>query len=409
MLYYKNAELASTYHVSVRTVRNWIESARQGKNDLTLHEHAGRHYVSNTSGNLALIEKLVAQGKKYRPHHTVKTVTPKPEFYKLFNDSQIYDIVFSLEIHHEIPRQYNYFDKGAHHWDAYAEKMASDESPNGMNGTIKLLSDNISFIERLTKSYKKVNIVDIGVGNALPSKGIIQHLVSQGKMGRYIAIDISPEMLKIANRNILKWFSGVVRPELYELDLNYERFLNVLAEEYIREDQEVVANIILLFGGTFPNFRDPDGAYRTLHESMGVKDYLFTVLKLDDTANRQHFDFNEAKEEEAGLPLIHGLVSDLLNIDRSLYDIELGYDEKNRERFEKICLKMPLLIDFRFEGGGQRSVEFNKGDSILVWRYRQQDFMDIMDQFTRNGFNIIHSSQTEDQEYMLTVSQVKHS
>lgn len=409
MLYFKNSELASTYHVSVRTVRNWIESARQGKSDLALYEHGSRYYVSNTSGNLALIEKLVAEGKKYRPHHTVRTVTPKPEFYKLFNDAQIYDIVFNLEIHHEIPRQYNYFDQGAHHWDMYAEKMATEDSPNGMNGTIKLLADNLSFIERLIKPYKKVNIVDVGVGNALPSKGIIQDLIDKDKMGRYIAIDISPEMLKIANRNIYKWFSGKVKPELYALDLNYERFLNVLAEEYIREDQEDVANIILLFGGTFPNFRDPDGAYRTIHESMGLKDFLFTVLKLDDPVNRQHFDFNEPKENDTSLPLIHGLVADLLNIDASLYDLELGYDDKNNERYEKIRLKMPLIVEFSFEGGGYRNVEFNKGDRILIWRYRHQDFMNVMEQFDRNGFNVIHSSQTEEQEYMLTVSQVKHS
>src|SRR5882724_9098521 len=108
MLYFKNRELAETYHVSDRTIRNWIEETKQGKLKLTLHEQDGKVCIANTTKNLGVIEELVAARKKFRPHHTFKVITPKPAFYKLYNQGQIYDIVSSLEIHHEIPRQYNY-------------------------------------------------------------------------------------------------------------------------------------------------------------------------------------------------------------------------------------------------------------------------------------------------------------
>ena len=80
MLYFKNSDLAYTHHVSVRTVRNWIDAAKQGKLVLDLHTHNGRQYVSNTARNLSTIERMVEDRKKYRPHRAVKVVTPKPEF-----------------------------------------------------------------------------------------------------------------------------------------------------------------------------------------------------------------------------------------------------------------------------------------------------------------------------------------
>jgi SAM-dependent methyltransferase len=164
----------------------------------------------------------------------MKIVRPGPDFYKNYTQAQIYDIVTNLEIHHEIPRQYNYIDGGAHHWDEYAQRLANEEAPNLINSTFKLLAMNGSYIDSLLAQYEQVNVVDIGVGNALPVKDLLAHLLEQGKLGRYIAIDISREMLNIAQRNIKEWFDDRVAVEDYELDIDRERFDNILAEEYIK-------------------------------------------------------------------------------------------------------------------------------------------------------------------------------
>src|SRR5688572_32898613 len=100
MLYFKNVELAEKYHISLGTVRNWIDAARDGKLDLALHTKDDKVYVANTAGNVLAIERLVQGGKKYRNTKAVKTVEPKPEFYTLYSEDQIYDIITNLEIHH---------------------------------------------------------------------------------------------------------------------------------------------------------------------------------------------------------------------------------------------------------------------------------------------------------------------
>jgi uncharacterized SAM-dependent methyltransferase/transposase len=405
MLYFKNVELAEKYHISLGTVRNWIEAAQNGRLDLTLHTHNGRSHVSNTAKNTATMEQLAQGGKKFRNMKAVKTIVPRPEFYNLYNEEQVYDIVNSLEIHHEIPRQYNYFDGGAGSWDEYIQRMDQENVPSNLTMTRELLVRNGHYIDGLIEKYQLVNVVDVGVGNALPVKDFLAHLLKKNKLGRYIAIDISPEMLRIAQQNIKEWFGGRVAFEGHELDISRDRFASILARDYIKNASMHTGNLILFLGGTLQNFRRKDIPLQVTNDSMGTNDLLIHTQKLDSAATRRHFDFNTQSGEQV-LPPIHGLVIDLLNIDPSAYDVELGYDEQRRERYERIRLKISLTIKFDFTEG-ERLINLEKGESILLWRATQDSALDIINQFDRNDFSLLHMSQTEDQEYILTISRVK--
>lgn len=406
MLYFKNPELAKMHHVTLRTVLNWIEAAKQGKLDLTLHTEKDKSYIANTARNTAAIKQLVEERRKYRNTRAVKVVTPRPEFYKLYTEAQVYDIVANLEIHHEIPRQYNYFDGGAGNWDKYAQRLAQEDAPNVLTRTHDLLNTSGSYLESLLKGHKRVNVVDIGVGNALPVKSLLADLLKKGVLGRYIAIDISSAMLEIAERNIAKWFDGKVHFEGYELDFNYDRFANVLAEEYLSENSEDTVNLVLVLGGTFSNLRKPDGAFKVVHDSMGLNDILVHTDKLDSETSRRFFDFNYNISGNTPLAPNHRFIFDLLNIDDSFYDVEMGFDERIRQRYIRVRFKLALKIQFDFSVG-RRVVELNKGDQVLLWRAWVSSALDIINQFDRNDFYMLHSSQTEDQEYILTVSRVK--
>lgn len=405
MLYFKNVELAEKYHISLGTVRNWIDAAREGKLDLSLHTKDDKVYVANTAGNILALERLVESGKKFRNTKAVKAVAPRPEFYKLYTQEQIYDIVTNLEIHREIPRQYNYFDGGAEHWDEYVRRMDEENAPNNLNMTRKLLAKNESYIDDLMAQYQRVNVVDVGVGNALPVKDLLTHLLEQDKLGRYIAIDISPEMLHIAKANIKKWFGERVAFEGHGLDISRDRFASILAGDYIKNSSKHTGNLILFLGGTLQNFRKRDVPLQVINDSMGANDLLIHTQKLDSEETRQYFDFN-FKPGNASLSPNHRLIFDLLNIDEQFYNVEMGYDAPNRQRYIRIRLKVALNIAFKFNDG-EREIDFDKGEAILLWRASQDSSLDIINQFDRNDFYILQSSQTEDQDYILTVSRVK--
>ena len=184
MQYFRNFEIVKEHRVDESTVRKWIRNAKSGKLDLTLHEQGDRTYIANTAKNVAAIKDLVEAHRKFRNTKAAKVVTPRPEFFKLYTQAQIYDMATNLELHHEIPRQYNYFNGGADSWDKYAQQMIIEEAPNVINSTVKLLDMNDSYIDELLNNYKRVNVVDIGVGNALPVKDFLTKIVERGALGR---------------------------------------------------------------------------------------------------------------------------------------------------------------------------------------------------------------------------------
>ncbi|HET7640545.1 MAG TPA: L-histidine N(alpha)-methyltransferase [Ktedonobacteraceae bacterium] len=407
MLYFKNTDLATTHHISLRTVLNWIEATKQGKLDLTLYTRGDKSYVANTSRNIALIEQLVNDRKKYRNKRSVKVVTPKKEFYELYDEQQVLDIVSNLDVYHEIPRQYNYFDQGAHYWDEYTHRLIQETSPNLLTQTVELLNLNQDYIDYLIDDYDRVNIVDVGAGNALPVKQFLEHMLSLGKLGRYIALDISPEMLQIARQNVQEWFGDKISFEGYELDITHDRFNRLLADEYIEREDGKTINIVLIFGGTLGNLRSPDGAFKVIHDSMGRNDIMIFDDKLDTASSRRYFDFS-AKPTSASLAPNHRFIFDLFQIDESLYEVEMGYDPDATQRYIRVRLKVALVVSLKLNGG-TRVVNFNKGDTIQLWRSWQQETPDITEQFERNEFHTLLTSETEDQEYLLAVTRIRSS
>ena len=405
MLYFKKQELAETYHVADKTVSNWIKESMLGKLDLALYEKNGRSWIANTTSNRALIEQLIEKRKKFRNSRGNKTVNPKAKFYNLFSQKQIFDIASNLDIRREIPFQYGYFDCGATYWDKYAQRLASETHPNFLNSTILQLRTSRDYIDHLTSQYNKVNVIDIGPGNAMPARDLLEHFVRQDRLGRYIAVDISPAMLKIAKKNISKWFGGSVPYQGYEADINYDRFVDLIAQDTIGESAKDSVNLVLALGGTFANLRSQDGAFKIIHDSMNRDDILVYNLKLDSAVARQYFDFGIGEKTPLMDPQAQ-IMLDMLNIDESFYESEMGFDTQLRERYTRIRLKIALTIDFEFEKG-KRAVEFNKNDTVLLWRYWHKNVTEVVGQLNRNDFDVLQTTITDDRDYLLVVARLK--
>lgn len=407
MLYFKNVELAEKYRVSLGTIRNWIEAAQTNKSDLEVFTENDRTYIVNTASNIAKMEEMVKKRRKYRNTKAVKKVKPQKRFYELFTEEQIYDIATGLEIHHEVPLQYNYFDNGADNWNSYVNRLSEEDIENSFNAAQDLLKSNVSMFDRLLKKYKRINIVDIGAGNAMPAKCVLEYLLENNKLGRYMAIDISPRMLEIAEKNIKKWFGNKVSFEGYVRNVNHDRFADLLIPEYARADYKETVNVILHLGYTIHNMQRPENGYRTIYDSIGKNDLLVEDIKLDSETSRTYFDF-DASLSKGGRTLspLNELVFELWNLDESLYEVELGYDDTIKQRYERIrfTTAIDLEIDFKH---GSRIVSLNKGDTILMWRIFHMTPQDVLQEKQRMGFHVMLSSQSENQLYMLTISKVE--
>lgn len=407
MQYFKNVDLTKMYPVSEKAVRNWISAAKEGKLELALYEKDNRHYIANVTRNFAIIDSLVEERRKYANSTTRKTAVPDRKFYEIYNDRQILDIISSLEIHNEIPFQYTYFNGGAEYWDKYANRLFEDNLPSTLTSTINLLSLNLKYIESLIKNYRRVNIVDVGVGNALPARDLLQYLLDKGVLGRYIALDLSDSMLQIAEKNVHDWFDDQVGFEGYVKDINYDRFNDTMTGELLSAGAENTITIVLLFGGTIHNLRAPHEALRLIHDSMRPNDILLHSKRLDTETARRSFDLNPGHQIERVPPQVKTIL-DLMGISESYYDFEQRFDGNQRLRKFCIRLKTALTIEFKNENI-DRKITFDKGHMILcilVWHHNAADVYQYLDQ---NHFNLMHASQTEDHDYLLTVSRIKTS
>jgi len=404
MLYFKNTELAKKYHVSLGTVRNWIVSAERGKLDLALHDTEDRKYILKTATNTDTMNSIVEERKKFRNSNAVKRISPSDKFYNLFSKEQVYDIATNLEIHHEVPLQYNYFNSGARAWNDHMKRLADEDVENSFSATQALLETSMGMLDSLLSNYDRVNIVDIGPGNAMPSRWLLEYLHNAGKLGKYIAIDISPDMLKIAEKNIQKWFNGDVKFEGYTRNVNQDRFADLLISDYFQGDKSRTVNIVLHLGYTLRNMQRPENGYRTIYDSIGKDDLLIEDNLLDTADTREHLDFS-ASPSAGGLFFLNALFVPLLGFKPSHYEVIHGFDKERSERFSKIKLKVAIEIEFKIKGGG-RIISLNKDDHIIVWRNRHYSARDIIEQRANSGFSLLYSSQTESQEHMLSIFRV---
>lgn len=402
MKYFKNTELAKLYSVSEKSVRNWVHAATEGKIDLQLHEVNEKWYVANTAKNHALIETLINKGKKFKNTRGYKAVSPSPEFYKLYNQKQIVDIISNLDIHREIPVQYTYFNSGAVRWDKYTRHLLKQHGPSSLANTISLLELNVDYLDTLLEEYEDVNVVDLGVGNGLPVRGLLEHLQEKGRLKRYIGLDVSKELLNMAKQNIETWFKGSVKFEGYIKDVSYERFDDLLVPESFGSTAASTLNLVMFLGGTLSNFREPRHVLDTIHGSMGKKDFLLFSKKLDTEKSRRYFEMAVRGNQELDLVLR------LLNIDESLYTLEQYFDEKKMARELVARLNVAISISFHLHGQ-ERLLEFNKGESILLWRAWHQNAVETLQQFDDSNFELIQASRSKDQDYLLTVSKIKVS
>jgi uncharacterized SAM-dependent methyltransferase len=404
--YFKNVELAGLYHVSEKTIRNWIESAQRSRVELELYDHNSKTHIANTTKNKLLLEELVERGKKHRPALFHKTAKPSPEFYKLYNTTQVVEIAASIDTYREIPLKFSYFDGGAAYWDQYMEKLAQEPTLNMLTGTGKLLALSEGYIDSLIGSSKRVNVIDLGPGNALPAKDLLAYTQAKGVLGRYIGVDLSESMLNIARRNIATWFGDLITMETYIRDFETEQFNDSLVGEYFGRASDNPVNLVLLFGGTLTNFRSPVETLQVVRRSMGKNDLLLYNDKLDTPDTRRYFDFGIKENKNETLSSRHRIVLDLLNIDESCYEVEQSFDSKKHIR--SICIRLKLALSLKFEiDQGERTIHLDKGETILIWRALHQNGLEIIQQFDASGFRTLHTSTTMDGEYFFSVAGVK--
>ena len=235
------------------------------------------------------------------------------------------------------------------------------------------------------------------------------HLHAQDELDRYVALDFSIDMLEMAKNNVEKWFDGRVKFEGYQLDMAHERFSNITAQNYLQRSDNGI-NLVLLLGGTPTNLRATRDVFRTVCESMNPGDlFIYTDKLTDPDKTPEWLEYSyDTKPEKPEVLNRHRFVLDKLNIKDTYYQAELGFDKVTKQKYSRAKLKFALTVKFEFSDG-ERTVKLEKGSTITLWRCLEYNSSQLHNLLEDSGFYVLHSSQSEDRGYILTIAEVQRS
>lgn len=124
---------------------------------------------------------------QFQQYPIIHTAQPRAEFYSIFSELEILDIIQTLTTRREISLKYSYKGQGANIWDKFYLNYLRPRWYRPVNREIALLNDNFEIITRKISAVNTVNLIDVGAGNSYPVKDFICRLNRLDKITRYIA------------------------------------------------------------------------------------------------------------------------------------------------------------------------------------------------------------------------------
>jgi hypothetical protein len=403
----RNIDISKAYGVSPTAVTNWIESAKKGKNQLQIfyNEEEKRDFVIDNSNNHLILTQLSEKGRVFKTKNSRREVFPNKKFYSTFDKTQLSGIILNLDTYKEISNKYTYINGGAEVWKAYVERSIKENIANATTNTFELTKIATEFL--LTKSNNKVkfNIIDLGPGDVSPMRSTLAKLLEKDLINKYIAVDISSEMLEIAKSSIKNWFEDRISFQGYQLDISENLIKDICFYNAYSQDKEVeIINLVFFLGSTIENQLDYGRVLLNLRDSLGASDYLILGQSLDSTSAKTYFDFG-SKLTPAGqkLPQQSKWITDLLGIEEDFYSVERYYDDTIQTRKMDIILNLDLTIKFEFENI-KKDITFLKGDRITVWHHSHHSFSEITKSFKDLNLFIEFYCVSKDKAQLLSIS-----
>jgi len=392
MSFYKTyTDISNEFRVAKTTVTRWVEGALEGKNNLQIERSDKKVEVLKNEHNFLEMTKLKAEGSKYRGNAIVKETEPSQLFYDTFSDEEVIEIIHSLEIKKEVPRKYCYRRVGAELWD----KFILDNEPIGKYPTGEklktLLHESFGYINYKLRDFTKVNLIDIGPGNAFPVKETIERLIKENKLNKYIAIDISEEMLDICEKNIKTWFPQI----------QFERYLGDaetvnLSKICFSGHSDGVVNLILYLGSTIGYHKNQSKLFDNIHSGIEKNDLFIYSNTIDNEKSRSSFVY--AKDPK-NLKL-HTWIAEEIGIDIPLIELVATYSEEEQGKLLELKLDKDYTIKF-VVGKASKIVNLYKGDCLRVWRMHMTNMNTFSEAIVNSGMRL--SAVLTDKEWTHTM------
>ncbi len=330
---------------------------------------------------------------------TSRTAKPSSEFYSVFSGEEIFGIIHALEVRREIPLKYSYKGRGAKIWNDFYLKYIIPTWYRTSNIEINLLKDNFQYIKGDSQNCKKVNIIDVGAGNSYPVREFIRKLDKLGKLNKYVALDISQELLNLSQTNIKKWFPHLKFTNS-TIDIENYSIPKHLLKNQDNLDSDT-ANIILHLGVTIGNHHNRKAAFKNFRDSMDKNDLLVFTNEIGSNSQwngeaRGGCNYHARQ--------IYRWIQANIGINE---DCELirKYDLETDSVVAKIKFSHNYTINFSFLEI-DKNVEISKGEEITIWRHHKFEIPRLLQEIEEAGLQLVHSSTNKYSSHIMVICSV---
>ena len=273
----------------------------------------------------------------------------------MFTHSQKSELITAIKGRGEIPLKFVYIgNTGVNRWDEIAKNRSEDNRGiNSVEGN--LLNAKVSDFLNSFKNLEKLNIIDIGPGNGYPVMPLLHPLKKLGINFRYIPVDISEEMLRLASNNVKNTFSEI---EIKPINLDFE--LGNFAEETYKLREGGFQNLMLFLGSTLGNQSDRSRVLTNFRDSMTSDDFLIIGVEL---VNLHKTDKILKQYQGKSVADFVFSVAEFLGIKREDGEFKLSFNNESHQIEIYFYFVKDVKVNFEND-----EIFFEKDDKLLLAR-----------------------------------------
>ena len=207
-------------------------------------------------------------------------------------------------------------------------------------------------------------------------------LINWGKIHKYVALDISEELLNLSQNNFKRWFPQI---EFVSYTIDIEN--SSIPKVFLKNTEDTV-NIILHLGVTIGNHQNRIGVFKNFRDSMGKNDILvFTI----ETGSNSDWDGQVRGGCKYHAEQVYKWIQNNIGIKSEDCELVRKYDLETDSIVANLKLRQSYTINFTCMGI-DKDIEIFEGEEITVWRHHKYEIPELMYQIERCGLQLVHSS-----------------
>ncbi|HYW22349.1 MAG TPA: L-histidine N(alpha)-methyltransferase [Nodularia sp. (in: cyanobacteria)] len=335
------------------------------------------------------------------PNSLIRVVEPSSEFYSIFSKQEVLELIQALERRREIPLKFSYKGRGAKIWNDFYEKYVVPKWYEKSNVEVELLKQNFEYINGSYQNCSTINIVDVGAGNSYPVKKLVSQLDKLGRINKYIALDISSELLVLSKANFTKWFP-LIGFESHTVDIESSPIPANILQTSTSSQINDIANVFLHLGVTIGNHQDRVKVFQNFRNSMNANDLLVFT---NETGSHSQWDGKVRGGCKYHVEGLYTWITNKMGISSEDCELVRKYDVKT----DSITANIKFLQNYTFsfsQWGIDEKLQISKDEEITIWKHHKYELPELTQELEKAGLKIVHSSCDKYQSHIMVFCKV---